>query len=158
MADNRELIIEEIRSRLETVLTSNTNPKTGAAYHYSIGENVTYGSMEEPNPTNCPGVNFADGSEDGDVQYGKDGRSMFVTFEAYTLDRDDEMIIVARKMLSDIEGVLLYDSIGGGLYDKKMKLDGKCYEIKFISKDPFQLAGDIPLAGLVCTFQVKFEA
>lgn len=149
---NRSAVEAAIASRLATILTTNTNARTGLAFNTNIGQNVSYGRLQSPNPQQCPGVNFSAVSEDAAPEYGRNARAIHYTIEAFQLDREEEMITIAQRMLEDVESVLLYES--GTLLQT---LGGLCYEVKFNNKDPYKLENEIPLSGMVAEFTVKLD-
>lgn len=150
--DVRAAIIEDIRTRLGMIVSTSTNDRYGLPFKTDIGRNVVYGRVDTPAPQDCPGVNFADGSEDANKEYGRNAREMMITVETYEYDRGREVISLANSMLDDVDSVLLYDD--GEL---KQKLKGLCYEVRFISKDPFELQGDLPLCGAILKYLVIFD-
>lgn len=152
MASKRELIEAEIKARLETILTTNTNPVTGVAFKTDIGRQVENGRLQEPDPNYCPGCNFSFVSEDAAPEYGRNARAMHLTIDAFQIDREDAMISIAQDMLEDVESVFLYEGA-----ELLQTLGGLCYEIKFNSKDPYKMENEIPLSGMVAEFTVKFD-
>lgn len=151
MSQIRETIIEAIRTRLATILTTNTDPVTSAAFRTGIGRKVEFGQSNDPTPTDVPKVNFWNGSEDIARQYGANARAMVITVEGYQLQQTGDFITAANKMLSDIENVLLYDS--GVLTNL---LGGNVIEITFLNSDPFLLT-DVKIAGVVANFNIIYD-
>lgn len=150
----REDIRAEFERRLSLIKTTNVNPRTGRNFNTDIGSLVEYGRLQEPNPDQTPGCNFADISEDAVYEWGRNARQVNFTVEAFQIDRNNQLISIANKMLEDIDSVLLYDNKGN---ISQTWQNCTIYEIRFVSKDPFMFEGDVSLSGVVCNYALVFD-
>lgn len=148
----RDTIVSTITTRLQTILSTATNPATGAPFNTDIGGNVTFGRVAEPSPHEMPGVNFVLLQENYFPGYGKNARQGVVQIEAFNVDRREDIGVVANEMLEDIDGALLYDTS-----ELKMRLSGDVLEIRFNRGNPYLLAGQPPIAGLVAEYNIVYE-
>ena len=157
MTAPRETIINTIKTRLQTILTTTTNQRYGVAYRTDVGRKVEFGMSKSPEASNCPMINFYNLDEEvapnnNDNTNKGNARLLPFTIEAYKRSGTLSLPEMANQMVDDLESALLYTS---GVRDNT--LGGTVLNIAYIRHTPFLLQTDTSVGGVLLEVSVEYD-